>query len=195
MRFAGKRTMKVAQELYEGIDVDGSGPVGLITYMRTDSLSVSQEAMQSVRDLIATQYGEKYLPSKPIRYAAGKNCAGGSRGHPAHRSEADAREDQEPSQPRPVPALPVDLRTIRRQPDGARRLHRDRRGYHRRRRVVQGPGQGAQVRRLPQSLAAGRKNRGRAVAGARRGADARSALRSTPPSISPSRRPDTARRL
>ena len=74
LRFASKRTMKVAQELYEGIDVDGSGPVGLITYMRTDSLSVSQEAMQSVRDLIATQYGEKYLPSKPIRYAAGKNA-------------------------------------------------------------------------------------------------------------------------
>ena len=74
LRFAGKRTMKVAQELYEGIDVDGSGPVGLITYMRTDSLSVSQEAMQSVRDLIATEYGEKYLPSKPIRYAAGKNA-------------------------------------------------------------------------------------------------------------------------
>lgn len=74
MRFASKRTMKVAQELYEGIDVDGSGPVGLITYMRTDSLSVSQEAMQSVRDLIATQYGAKYLPSKPIRYAAGKNA-------------------------------------------------------------------------------------------------------------------------
>ncbi len=74
MRFAGKRTMKVAQELYEGIDVDGSGPVGLITYMRTDSLRVSEEAMQSVRSLIGTQYGEKYLPAKPIRYAAGKNA-------------------------------------------------------------------------------------------------------------------------
>ena len=47
LRFASKRTMKVAQELYEGIDVDGSGPVGLITYMRTDSLRVSDEAMQS----------------------------------------------------------------------------------------------------------------------------------------------------
>ena len=74
LRFAGKRTMKVAQELYEGIDVDGSGPVGLITYMRTDSLRVSDEAMHSVRDLIGTEYGEKYLPAKPIRYAAGKNA-------------------------------------------------------------------------------------------------------------------------
>jgi DNA topoisomerase-1 len=66
--------MKVAQELYEGIDVDGTGPVGLITYMRTDSLSVSQEAIESVRGLIGSQYGEKYLPAKPIRYAAGKNA-------------------------------------------------------------------------------------------------------------------------
>jgi DNA topoisomerase-1 len=74
MRFAGKRTMKVAQELYEGIDVDGSGPVGLITYMRTDSLRVSEEAIVSVRELIRTHYGEKYVPSKPIRYAAGKNA-------------------------------------------------------------------------------------------------------------------------
>ena len=52
LRFSGKQTMKVAQELYEGIDVDGSGPVGLITYMRTDSLRVSDEAMTGVRDLI-----------------------------------------------------------------------------------------------------------------------------------------------
>jgi DNA topoisomerase-1 len=74
MRFSGKRTMKVAQELYEGIDVDGSGPVGLITYMRTDSLRVSEEALHGVRELIQTRYGEKYLPAKPIRYAAGKNA-------------------------------------------------------------------------------------------------------------------------
>jgi DNA topoisomerase-1 len=74
LRFAGRKTMKVAQELYEGIDVDGSGPVGLITYMRTDSLRVSDEAVHSVRDLIKAQYGEKYLPAKAIRYAAGKNA-------------------------------------------------------------------------------------------------------------------------
>jgi DNA topoisomerase-1 len=74
LRLSSKRTMKVAQELYEGIDVDGSGPVGLITYMRTDSLRVSEEAVHRVRDLIKAQYGEKYLPAKPIRYAAGKNA-------------------------------------------------------------------------------------------------------------------------
>jgi DNA topoisomerase-1 len=72
LRFSGKKTMKVAQELYEGIDVNGSGPVGLITYMRTDSLRVSDEAVTHVRDLIRDQYGERYLPEKPLRYAAGK---------------------------------------------------------------------------------------------------------------------------
>ncbi len=74
LRFSSKRTMKIAQELYEGIDVDGSGPVGLITYMRTDSLRVSDEAIKSVRDLILAEYGEPYLPSKPFRYAAGKSA-------------------------------------------------------------------------------------------------------------------------
>ncbi len=72
LRFPGKKTMRVAQELYEGIDVDGSGPVGLITYMRTDSLRVSEEAVNAVRDQIKADFGEKYVPAKPIRYAAGK---------------------------------------------------------------------------------------------------------------------------
>jgi len=74
LRYSGKKTMKLAQELYEGIDVDGSGPVGLITYMRTDSLRVSDEALTSVRDLIKDQFGDRYLPAKPNRYAAGKNA-------------------------------------------------------------------------------------------------------------------------
>ncbi|WP_406700297.1 type I DNA topoisomerase [Singulisphaera sp. Ch08] len=74
LRFSGKRTMKVAQELYEGIDVGTDGPVGLITYMRTDSLSVSKEAIENVRELIKTDYGDRYLPAKPHRYAAGKSA-------------------------------------------------------------------------------------------------------------------------
>jgi DNA topoisomerase-1 len=72
LRFSSKKTMKIAQELYEGIDVDGSGPVGLITYMRTDSLRVSDEAITGVRDLIKSEYGDRYVPAKPNRYAAGK---------------------------------------------------------------------------------------------------------------------------
>ncbi len=72
LRFSGKKTMKIAQELYEGIEVDGSGPVGLITYMRTDSLRVSDDAVTSVRRQIEDNFGPRYLPAKPNRYAAGK---------------------------------------------------------------------------------------------------------------------------
>ncbi|MFO0958976.1 MAG: type I DNA topoisomerase [Isosphaeraceae bacterium] len=72
LRYSGKKTMKIAQELYEGIDVDGSGPVGLITYMRTDSLRVSDDAIKDVRGLVEQKYGPKYLPNKPNQYAAGK---------------------------------------------------------------------------------------------------------------------------
>ena len=74
LRFSGKRTMKIAQELYEGIDVGGDGPTGLITYMRTDSLRVSEDAVNQVRDQIQTQYGDRYVPAKPNRYAAGKQA-------------------------------------------------------------------------------------------------------------------------
>lgn len=74
LRFSGKRTMKVAQELYEGLDVDGSGPIGLITYMRTDSLRISQEALEGVRAHILADYGQAYLPAKPNVFAAGKGA-------------------------------------------------------------------------------------------------------------------------
>jgi DNA topoisomerase-1 len=66
-RYTARRTMRYAQQLYEGIDL-GDGPVGLITYMRTDSTNVAQEAQQEARELIAEMYGEKYLPAKPPRY-------------------------------------------------------------------------------------------------------------------------------
>ena len=167
MRFAGKRTMKVAQELYEGIDVDGSGPVGLITYMRTDSLRVSEEAVHSVRELIERQYGPQIRSRQADSLRRRQERAGSPRGHPAHRPGPHAREGQGAPEPRPVPALSTDLRPLRRQPDGARRLHRHRRCHHRRAGTVQGPGESAQVRRPPQGLAAGRQTGRRAPAGAR----------------------------
>jgi len=74
LRFSGKRTMKIAQELYEGIDVGGDGPTGLITYMRTDSLRVSDDTVTAVRDQIRDRYGDRYVPAKPNRYAAGKQA-------------------------------------------------------------------------------------------------------------------------
>lgn len=63
-----KKTMQLAQQLYEGIDLGKAGVVGLITYMRTDSMRVSPEAEAAVRGFIAEQYGEDYLPEKPRVY-------------------------------------------------------------------------------------------------------------------------------
>jgi len=63
--FQARRTMKAAQELYEGIEVEGLGAVGLITYMRTDSLRLSAEALADAATYIKGKYGSKYLPSSP----------------------------------------------------------------------------------------------------------------------------------
>ncbi len=65
--FGASRTMRKAQRLYEGVDVDGE-TVGLITYMRTDSVQLSREAIADCRDLIARQYGKAYLPASPHIY-------------------------------------------------------------------------------------------------------------------------------
>lgn len=63
-----KRTMAVAQQLYEGVDVSGRGTVGLITYMRTDSIRLSEEAISAARSLIASRYGAEYRPANARRY-------------------------------------------------------------------------------------------------------------------------------
>lgn len=65
LRFSASRTMRVAQALYEGIDLTGEGPVGLITYMRTDSTNLSGEALNAARGFIQRHYGERYVPEKP----------------------------------------------------------------------------------------------------------------------------------
>lgn len=65
--FGAQKTMRVAQRLYEGIDI-GSGPVGLITYMRTDSVSLANEATSEIRDLVQQRFGAKALPEKTRHY-------------------------------------------------------------------------------------------------------------------------------
>lgn len=66
--FSNQKTMKIAQELYEGVDIEGFGTIGLITYMRTDSVRVSEEAISSVRAYIENTFGHKYLSKSPINY-------------------------------------------------------------------------------------------------------------------------------
>ena len=82
LNFQAQKTMKIAQELYEGVDVAGYGMTGLITYMRTDSLRISEEARAAASAFITSEYGEKYLPEKP-RYF--KTRAGAQDGHEAIR--------------------------------------------------------------------------------------------------------------
>lgn len=65
LRFSVKKTMMLAQKLYEGIELGKEGPVGLITYMRTDSVRISENALNEARELIKETYGDEYLPQKP----------------------------------------------------------------------------------------------------------------------------------
>lgn len=80
--FQGKRTMKAAQELYEGMEIKGYGTMGLITYMRTDSLRISEEARAEGNAYIAENFGKEYLPEKPRYY---KTKASAQDGHEAIR--------------------------------------------------------------------------------------------------------------
>ena len=69
-RFPVKKTMMIAQQLYEGIDLPGEGAVGLITYMRTDSTRVSEQALGEARDYIGSQFGPEFVPEKPNYFRA-----------------------------------------------------------------------------------------------------------------------------
>ena len=80
--FQAERTMRTAQELYEGVNVKSMGMTGLITYMRTDSLRISEEARAAANDFITKTYGGDYLPEKPVYY---KSRANAQDGHEAIR--------------------------------------------------------------------------------------------------------------
>ena len=69
-----RRTMSIAQQLYEGVDIAGEGTVGLITYMRTDSLRLSDEAVASARQFLSARYGSAYVPASPRVYKAKANA-------------------------------------------------------------------------------------------------------------------------
>ena len=88
--FGVQKTMQVAQKLYEGIEIDGT-PVGLITYMRTDSVRVSDDAQGMAKDFILTNFGEKYYPETPNVYTKGK------------QNVQDAHEAIRPSYPERTP--------------------------------------------------------------------------------------------
>ncbi len=78
LQFSAKKTMLIAQQLYEGIDIGKEGSVGLITYMRTDSFHISEQALTSCRKLITDKYGNDYIPEKPNVHASNKKGTQGA---------------------------------------------------------------------------------------------------------------------
>jgi DNA topoisomerase-1 len=94
LRYTAKRTMSLAQKLYEGVEFGDEGSVALITYMRTDSVNVSNDALAQVREMIPERFGSNYLPEKPNFY----------------KSKKDAQEAHEAVRPTDVSRAPEDVR-------------------------------------------------------------------------------------
>jgi len=94
LRYTAKRTMALAQRLYEGVELGEEGSVALITYMRTDSVHVSNDALAQVREMIPQRFGSNYLPEKPNFY----------------KSKKDAQEAHEAVRPTDVTRAPEDVR-------------------------------------------------------------------------------------
>jgi DNA topoisomerase-1 len=88
LRFSASKTMRVAQQLYEGLEIGAEGPVGLITYMRTDSVRVADEALGQAREHIERTFGGAYLPGEPRFYREKENIQGA---HEAIRPTAPSR--------------------------------------------------------------------------------------------------------
>ena len=110
--FNVRRTMGVAQRLYEGIDVGAEGTVGLITYMRTDSPRVAPEAIAGAREWIGKQLGAQYLPATPNVYKGKKDAQDAHEAIRPDRCFADAGVDCALSDRGTVEALPADLAAV-----------------------------------------------------------------------------------
>ena len=118
-RFPVKKTMMLAQQLYEGIELPGEGAVGLITYMRTDSTRVSDDAIAEVRHYIAQTFGTEFVPEHPNAYRAKADVQDA---HEAIRpTSMEYCSGPGPAVPHAGPALavPVDLEPVRSLPDAA----------------------------------------------------------------------------
>src|SRR3984957_6903060 len=94
LRYTAKRTMSIAQKLYEGVELGSEGSIALITYMRTDSVHVSNDALDQVRTMIPERFGSNYLPEKPNFF----------------KSKKDAQEAHEAIRPTDVTRTPEDVR-------------------------------------------------------------------------------------
>ncbi len=93
LRYGAQRTMRLAQDLYEGIDIGKGAPTGLITYMRTDSTTIAKEAQEAARGYIAQRYGAEFLPANP----------------PSFKNRKSAQEAHEAIRPADVNVVPEDI--------------------------------------------------------------------------------------
>ena len=115
LNFSTQKTMRLAQQLYEGVDIQGLGTVGLITYLRTDSIRISEEADSNARNFIAENYGQEYVAAAPKTTESGKKI------QDAHEAIRPTYLDQLPvkvgvPQQRPVPFVSAYLESLCCQP-------------------------------------------------------------------------------
>lgn len=122
LNFSTQKTMRVAQQLYEGVDVKGHGTIGLITYLRTDSTRVAEEADRMARAFIEEQYGSQYVSRREgEKKTFGKIQDAHEAIRPTNIALTPAPGEGIPVQ-RPVPLIPADLEAVCRQPHGSSRL-------------------------------------------------------------------------
>ena len=207
--FSAKQTMQIAQRLYEGVDIGGE-TVGLITYMRTDGVTIVPRRINAIRGLIAREYSQRYVAAlHPRVQDQGQERPGGARGDPPDRRDAPPGR-RPPPRPRPGAPLRAHLEARGGEPDGVGRGRADdrrhrgqgprRQGLYAARHRLRHP-----VRRLPQGLRGGPRRprpprregqggprggrrRDPPAAAARRGRRASPTARSRPSSTSRSRR-------
>ncbi|MFH1479338.1 MAG: type I DNA topoisomerase [Candidatus Omnitrophota bacterium] len=91
LRFPASKTMSIAQQLYEGLDIGEEGNVGLITYMRTDSVNISKQSQEAARKYILNKYGKEYLPESPNKFKSKKSA---QEAHEAIRPALELREPE-----------------------------------------------------------------------------------------------------
>ena len=127
LRFPAKKTMRLAQDLYEGMDLGPDGAVALITYMRTDSVRISNDAVSAIREHIAAEFGKNYLPGKPRAYVSkGKT-------QEAHEAVRPTYIERTPESVKPylvqrsLPPLSTHMETRRGVADGRGRIQGDHR--------------------------------------------------------------------
>src|SRR5256714_11875341 len=89
LSFSSRKTMVVAQQLYEGVTIPGEGQVGLITYMRTDSVNIAEQALHEIAEVVTLQYGKEYALEQPRRYR--KKQRGAQEAHEAVRPTSASR--------------------------------------------------------------------------------------------------------